>query len=285
MTPILAVVWLAVGAVVAPPSEPPLAPPVPPASEARTLLAGCLVPPTPESVTKLAAAVGAIPYSDARATQELARQDTTIVPDPTRPGQAARTVTTLSAFHGWDLPGPDAGTLEYFEDFARHDRIDQTSGQSISAAHVLRGQTCHLEAPVASGRAMFELFETLDDRPYGILVTPDRRTIIAFIFDETQAEVDLAMTFDAPLAGLPVAGPADGDARLVMDDGGPRFLNGVIPGVPVVKLSRAALLAAIDQPAKLTLSNSRFQPLVQRLGAAFGRAAYPLAFTGAAPST
>jgi len=245
-------------------------------------MTGCLAPPTTQSVTALANAIGAIPYSDARAAHELARQDTVVTPDPTAPGEAARTVTTLTSFHGWDLPGGGAGSLEYTEDFARQDRIDQASGQAISAVKVLRSQTCHIEAPVASGRQIFELFETLEAKPYGVLVSPDRRSITVFVFEEGRSETDLVITLDAALAGVSPAAPGDGSARLVMDDGGPRFQNDVIPGVPVVRLSRGQLLAGIDHPAMMSLSNSRFEPVVQRLTR--GAGAYPRAFSGAAPS-
>ncbi len=283
MKAVLAVAWLAVGALSNALPAPPAGPPVPPTSEARTLIEGCLADPTTASVARLASAIGAIPYSDVRTQHELARQDTVVVADPTAPGQADPTVTTLTSFHGWDLPGAGAGSLEYTEDFSRQDKIDQASGGSISAVRVSRSQTCHLEAPVVSGRAMFELFETLEAMPYGILVSPDRLSITVFIFDPGRSEIDFAIVLEAPLAGVPPARPGEGNARLVMDDGGPRFQNGVIPGVPTVRLTRAQLLAAIDRPATMSLANSRFTPIGPRLSRNAG--AYPLAFTGAAPST
>ena len=63
----------------------------------------------------------------------------------------------------------------------------------------------------------------------------------------------------APLPA-PAAAPGVGMSRILLRDGGSRFLGGVHPEVPVVTLSRAELLGVIDGPADLLFSNTSVQP-------------------------
>jgi hypothetical protein len=221
--------------------------------------------PTAAATIRLAAAVGATPYSDARTRYDLAQHDTTVVPDVTQPGEADRTEMSVASIRGWDLPGPGAGSLEYREDVTRQDRIEQATGQAISALRVSRDRACVVDAPVANGRAIFELYEKLHKQDYGILLSPDRRQIIVFSFKPGSFDIELAIVLDAPLAGLAAAPDGTGNSRMMLTDGGARFINDVIPGVPVVKLTRAALLAGIDRPATMHFDNTLIEPVVERL--------------------
>lgn len=238
---------------------------------AKQLLQGCLQPPTQASVANLAEVVGAKPYSAVRNRRAMIKQEPTVIEDPPGSGEVQRTETTVTAFHGWDLPGSGAGSLEYSERTTRIDRIMKATGELSEATRVSRDRACTLVAPVASGRAMFELYETLHDEPYGLLISANRRRITVFRFDPDRYDIELSIMLDAPLAGVP---PASGDevmGRLVLSDGGPRFIDDVTPGVPIVRLTRPALLAALNRPASMELGNSIMEPVVQRLAALAAR--------------
>jgi hypothetical protein len=116
------------------------------------------------------------------------------------------------------------------------------------------------------------MYETLHDQPYGILIAPDRRRITAFVFDPNRFDIELSIELDAPISGMAAAPVGTTITRLVMADGGSRFINDVNPGIPTVATTRAALLASLDQPAIMTLGDTVIEPVVQRL-ADFPRAA------------
>jgi hypothetical protein len=230
---------------------------------ASQLMQGCLKGPGEAAANALAAAVGATPYSDQRTQAELGRNDTSVVADATQPGQAFRTRTTVTAFRGWDLAAPAAGKLTYFAEDWRQDRILQASGQPIGAVRVSHKRTCRVETPVANAREAFESFEALQSRNYGVVVSADRRNVVVFMFAPDQFDVELDIQLDKPLAGLTAAPAGAGNSRLVLADGGPRFLNHVSPGVPVVSLTRAALLAGLDRPATIDFGDTAIEPAAE----------------------
>ena len=232
----------------------------------RQLLEGCLQPPSEAATVRLALAIGATPYSDARTKLELARRDTLVVPDTTKPGDAYRTETSVVTFRGWDLPGQGTGSLDYHEELSRQVHIEQSTGQPVTATRATHDRSCHVEALVANGRAIYELFERLQDRRYGILITDDRRRVVVFIFDEDRYDIELSLLLERPLPDVPPGNTPAGTSRLVLTDGGPRFVNGVVAGIPTVTISRETLLAGIDLPATMAFSNMVIEPVVERLG-------------------
>jgi hypothetical protein len=235
-------------------------------SLARELLKGCLSGPSKDGMARLAAAVGATAYSDARTRRELGHHETsTVVDDDTRPDEAQRTEITVTAFSGWELPGPSAGSLEYSEGDYRMTRVEVATGQPLMAWRAARTRECRVSAPVANARKIFELYESMQHAEYGILIGADRRWISVFTFDPDRYDIELHFQLDAPLAGLPAAKTGDGNSRLVLSDGGPRFNGDPGPGVPTVKLTRAALLSGLDHPADMTFNNEASEPVVQRL--------------------
>ena len=127
-------------------------------------------------------------------------------------------------------------------------------------------QTCRIQAPVANARAMFEMYEQLTERPYGIRISSDRKWIDVFMFDSDRFDIELSFDLEAPLPGLAPDGPTR-NARLILSDGGPRFIADVMPGVPTESLTRAALLAGLDQAAAMKFFNMEIVPIVQRLEA------------------
>jgi hypothetical protein len=230
---------------------------------ARPLMAGCLQPPTAEAVSRLAASVGAKAYAPVRRQREL-KTTSSLYPEPASE-RDQRTRETVTAFVGWDLAGPGAGNLEYLQVQTEADWVDRASGQALTGLSVSRDRVCQLTAPVANARAIFELYEGLTIQPYGIRISADRLHVHVFIFDPDQYDIELSFTLNRPLAGLPAS---DVENRLVMPDGGPRFINDVIPGIQTVTLSRSALLAGLDQPAQMGLLNEAITPVVQRLASA-----------------
>ncbi len=232
---------------------------------ARQLLQGCLEPPNVEEVARLAQAVGAKPFSEARQRREVGKRNTTVIPVPSEKGQAQRTQTTVIAFRGWDLPGDGGGSLEFQEEMVRIDWIEQSTGQSVSAVRASHDRDCRVEAPVVNGRAIFELYETLHDHRYGILISADRRRIAVFVFDPEHFDTELSIFVDKPIGGLAPAAEKQGMTRLVLTDGGPRFINEVSPGVATVSLTRADLLKALDGAATMALDNSVIERVVQRI--------------------
>jgi hypothetical protein len=236
---------------------------------ARNLLQGCLTGPSKDGMARLAAATGATPYSEARIRRKLGPgETTTIVDDNTRPDEAQRTETSVTAFAGWDLPGPGAGSLEYDEGDYRMTRVEVASGQVIAPWRVARTRSCRVEAPVANARAIFELYERLQHEEYGILISADRRWVSVFTFDPDRYDIELAFQLDAPLAGLPVDTKNNGNSRLVLSDAGRRYSNDPGPGVPTVTLTRSALLSALNGPADMNFMNESIEPVVQRLSRA-----------------
>lgn len=227
---------------------------------ARELLESCLRTPTSDAVSQLAASVGAQAYSEVRRQHEL-KTNTSLYPEPAN-DQDQRTRTTVTAFLGWDLPGPGAGSLEYRESKTQTDWVDRATGQQVTPVSVSLGRACQVKAPVANARAIFELYEGLTKLDYGIRISADRRWVDVFMFDPDQYDIELSFALDRPLGGLPASKTEN---RLVMSDGGSRFLNEVAPGIATVNLTRAALLGGLDQTATINLINQTIEPVVQRL--------------------
>jgi len=216
-------------------------------------------------VAKLAESVEAIPYSASRIRRGLGQKDMTIVPDEVNPGEAQRTRRTVTAYRGWDLPGSAAGKLEHQEETTTIDQIERSSGQALSGVRVSRDRSCQFEAPVLNGKAIFELYETLHDEQYGMLISSDRQSVSVFRFDQNRFDIELSITVDKPLSAPADTPEESGMSRIILTDGGPRFIGSVIPGVKVVNLTRAQLLAGIDRPASVTFSNMRIEPVVHRI--------------------
>ncbi len=234
---------------------------------ARELFQSCLKAPSQDSVARLASAVRAIPYSEARRRLEL--KTTTHVYQEPASGRDQRTQTTVTEFRGWDLPGPGAGALEYQAKALETVWIDRSTQQSVTPIRSSLGRSCTLRAPVANARAIFELYEGLTDLPYGIRISADRRWIDVFMFDEDHFDVELSFALGAPLAGVTPDTVQLHEGRLVLPDGGPRFIDAdassVPEGIPTVRLTRASLLAGLDRPATMNFLNEEIEPVVQRL--------------------
>jgi hypothetical protein len=110
------------------------------------------------------------------------------------------------------------------------------------------------------------MYEKLTERRYGLRISSDRRWVDVFMFDPARYDIELSFDLEAPFAGL-VPDAAQHNGRLILSDGGPRFIGDVSPGIPTVSLTRAALLAGLDRAAAMTLLNMEIQPIVQRLEA------------------
>jgi hypothetical protein len=229
-------------------------------SLARELVQGCLKTPTSDSVSHLAAQLGATPYSEVRRRQEM-KSETSQFPDP-GDNRDQRTRTTVTEYRGWDLPQAGAGTLAYEEKSTEVVWVDHATGQPMSPVSGARDHACQLSAPVARARTMFELFEALTTLNYGIRISADRRWVDVFMFDPDRYDIELSFALDAPLAGLP-AGRSEG--RLVLTDGGSRISNYVGAGIEPVTLMKASFLAGLDQTATMSLINEAIEPMVQRL--------------------
>jgi hypothetical protein len=228
---------------------------------ARELLQGCLKTPSREAATQLASAAGARPYSEIRRRREL-KTSTANYEQPAS-SEDQRTTTKVTEFRGWDLPGPGAGSVEYREETTEIVWVDRATRQAVTPVRASRSRSCRLQAPVFNARTIFELYEDLTDRRYGIRIAADRQWINVFMFDPDRFDVELIFELDKPIAGLTPDATSEG--RLALSDGGPRVINGVSPGIPVVSLTRAALLAGLDQPATMTFFNMEIEPIVQRL--------------------
>jgi hypothetical protein len=227
---------------------------------ARELIEGCQTPPREQAVAQMAAAVGATPYSEARRQRQLTTKSVDY-PESGK-GEFQRTKTTVTAFRGWDLPGQGAGNLEYQEHRSEIVTIDRSTGEALTPLRVSVARSCALTAPVQNARTVFESYEGLSEKRYGLRVSADRRWVDAFMFDPDVFDIELSFTLKTPLVGVP---PADEDGRLQLSDGGARFINSVVRGVPTVMTTRAGLLAGLDQPATMHFINMEIEPIVQRL--------------------
>lgn len=235
---------------------------------ARELLEGCLGRPTREGVERLAAHVGATPYSDLRRRREL-KASTSLFKEPDT-DQDQRTKATVTEFEGWDLSGPGAGSLAYKAERTEIDWLDRATQQPMTAVRVATSQSCVVEAPVADARAIFELYEGLTDRAYGVRISADRRWLDVFMFDENRYDIELSFILDAPLKGLAPDTDAQ-EGRLILLDGNARLMGGAAAGIPIVKLTRAAFLEGLAQPATVRFFNEEIKPMVQRLTAVGNR--------------
>ena len=255
----------------------PVAAAAAPTDLAQTLLKGCLAEPSAAMTAALASTVGARPDATAVDQRAMAKYDSITIPDARIPGEAMRIDTDVSAFQGWSLPGANTGRLNYVEETIHKAKIEQATGQPIEAETVSRRRACEFDASVTSGRAIFEIYQTLHNHDFGALLTPDRKRVIFFIFEPDAVDIELAIDLGAPLAGVPIGSDSEGPSRLLLSDGGPRFINSVVRGVATVSLTRAALLAGIDKPATIGFGNSMLQPVVQPSEAAQPAAAKPVA--------
>lgn len=233
-------------------------------SLARKLFEGCLKSPSEATTLLLASAVKAVPYSDARLRHERPTDATVIHPEPGK-GEAQRTRTRVVSFDGWDLPGQSAGNLEYLDQTSQIDWIEQGTGKPVTPVRVSHDRTCTVHAPVENARSMFELLESLTTEDYGVRISADRKWVDLFIFDPDSFDIELNLTFDHPLKGVAPAPESEGESRVVLSDGGPRFSNSTAPGIPRLGLTRESLLAGLDQPADMVLLNTKIEPVVQRL--------------------
>jgi hypothetical protein len=230
--------------------------PPPALAQMRTLLQGCLKQPSPEAVARLAGLVGATPIAEARVRHVVGKQESVVAPKPADHSVSLRTESTITAFHGWDLPALVGGHLEYLETTDRAANVKTATGEQLTPWSVLVAKECVIEAPAASARAIFELYETLVDQPYGLLVSPDRRQITIFMFDPDKRDAELVLTLKEPVPWLKTAPPDEGMSRLLVPD--PRVLDVVTPGVPSVQLTRAGLVAWLDAPGALRFENTVF---------------------------
>jgi hypothetical protein len=235
---------------------------------AKAVLQGCLASPSEERTAKLAAALSAKPYSAIRTRRGFGDVVEHFHPDASRPGESQRTRVKVTAFRGWDLPGPGAGTIEYVESRTEIDWIERVSGQATTPLRVAVDRSCRVNAPVASARRIFELYQTLHSDPVGLLVSPDRRQIVAFRFDPDRFDIELGFGLAAPLPGLAPSKKDSGMERVVVADDDGQFLNGVPQGVDRVTITRSALLTGLEQQAAMTFGNTVIEPVVQRLTAA-----------------
>ena len=225
----------------------------------RTLIQGCLADPSAAAVAKLAAAVGATPYPQAQINSVLAQRGSTTLPDVRTPGTADRTETEMIAYRGWALPGPGGGGLAYREQRIRKVTIEQATNEPLDDLRVSLSRACIVETRASSGRAVFEAYEALHGGDYGALITADRKDIIIFRFSPDAYDIELDISLDSPLAGTRPGVDRNGPSRLVLLDGGPRFISSVPPGVPTVTLTRAALLAGLDRPATIDFGNTALE--------------------------
>jgi hypothetical protein len=228
----------------------------PPLTQMRMLLQGCLEPPSREGVSRLAASVGATPIAEARVRHVVGKQESVVAPKPAQRDVSLRTESTISAFQGWDIPALVEGHLEYLETTDRAADVKTATGEQLTPWTALSARECTIEAPTASGRAIFELYETLLVQPYGLLVSADRRQITIFVFDPDKRDTELVLTLKAPIPWLTAAPAGEGMSRLLVP--GPRVFNGVTTGVPAVQLTRAALVTWLDAPATLRFGNTAF---------------------------
>ncbi len=232
------------------------APDQPAADLTRVLIQGCLADPSPAAVAKLAAAVGATPYPEAQTRNVLAQHGSTTIPDIRTPGTVDRTETEMVAYQGWALPGPGGGGLAYREQRIRRVTIEQATDEPLDDLRVTLSRACIVETRARSGRAVFAAYEALHGGDYGALITADRKDIIIFRFSPDAYDIELDISLDAPLAGTRPGIERNGPSRLVLQDGGPRFISSVTPGVQTVTLTRAALLEGLDRPATIGFGNT-----------------------------
>lgn len=229
---------------------------------AQALLQGCLEAPGAQNTERLASKVGAKPYSDLRQRREL-KTTTVKFPEPTS-GEDQRTKVIVIEFRGWDLAGPGAGSLEYQAARTETDWVDRASQQPVKPVRTALGRSCRIHAPVANARAILELYERLNEGPYGIRISADRRWIDFFMFDENGFDIELSFVLQTPLAGV-AADVQHQEGHLILSDGDGRYFNGTSPGIPSVTLTRMALLVGLDQQATMDFMNETIEPLVQRL--------------------
>ncbi len=240
-------------------------PAVPKAGSARQLLQGCLATPGQQVTSKLASAVGALPYSEIRRRRGL-KSATTTFQEPAPSLDDQQTKITVTEFHGWDLHGQGGGTLEYQEQRTETVWLDRATQQPVTPIRVALGRSCKLDAPVANARAILELYESLNAGPYGIRISADRRWIDFYSFDEDRFDIELSFDLQAPLAGLALDA-AGLEGHINLSDGGPRYFSGASPGIPAFNLTRGALLSGLDQAATMHLLNEDIEPIVERLAA------------------
>jgi hypothetical protein len=230
--------------------------PAPAPEVAKRLVQGCLAEPSAATTAQLAGSVGATAYPEVRNKRALTRRDTATLADVEHPGEADRIDAEITAFQGWLLPGSGGGQLAYVEESFKTVKIELATGQAVGAMRASRSRACTVNAPVASGRTVFEAYEAMHGDDYGALITPDRRHVIVFRFKPDAYDIELDIGLNVALPGAPIGSEKDAPSRVVLSDGGARFINGVMPGVASVTLTRAAFLAGLDQPATLGFANS-----------------------------
>jgi hypothetical protein len=54
----------------------------------------------------------------------------------------------------------------------------------------------------------------------------------------------------------------------VLTDGGERFIDSVVPGIPIVTATRKQVLAWLDRPATMRFANTVLERVVERIAQA-----------------
>ena len=207
----------------------------------------------------LAAALKATLYTEADMREQTGPQTPWIVPLPGRTNEAQRTRYDVSVFRGWTLPGAAAGSLAYREADVQVEYVETPTQRPLTATRITRDRSCQLQLPIPDARLAFERYDAIHRDDHGILVSSDRKRITVFRFDPDRFDIELSLALEKPLPGVPIGAEPSGMSRLVLSDGGPRFMNRVSPGVSVVTLTRAELLAGLEGPAMLSFGNTQIE--------------------------
>jgi hypothetical protein len=242
-------------------SQPAAAEPLAPTSDAaRQLIQVCLAEPSQQLISEQAAALAATPLSLSGAQEELGQSHATTTPSPATPGHALRTETSTTALRAWRVAGSPPALLTYREGQMRQVEITLPDDKPVGPMQSFKTRQCDVNFQQTNAKEVFTSFEALQDLPYGALILPDGRTVMFFTFQQYKLDIELTIQLDAPLPGITPNESAGVPTRILLADGGPQFMNGAPPGMPVVSLTRAALLSALDRSATVHLIDVRFDP-------------------------
>jgi hypothetical protein len=208
----------------------------------------CLIDPSPATAQALAAAIHAAPE-----TADTSPPSPRLRPDPEHAGQTLRTRVTVTGARRWRVNHVE---IRYQEETYQRDAIETRSGRVLRTMPPERTRACLVTFTQDDAAADFDGVRiSLDGPAYGLVLDGGRT--LAFVRPPRRPGEDMNVVFgfERPLRLTLPPSPGATAWRLRVDDAADTVLPPTAR-LPEAVSTRAALVAAMRGPARMTISNT-----------------------------